>query len=47
MFKDFAISQDPIDKIDPDIFYFKDMNQKITPDTIGPNRTKMSEVAAE
>ena len=26
IFNDFAISQDPIDKIDPNFFHFKDMN---------------------
>ena len=39
--------QDPIDKIDSDFFYTKDMNYKIAQDMIGPDRMKISEVAPE
>ena len=43
----FSISQDPIDEIDPGVFYFKDMDLKIPPDPTGPDRTKFFEVGAE
>ena len=39
--------QNPIDEIDPDFFYIKGMDQKITPNPIVPDRTKISEVGAE
>ena len=44
---DLAISWDPINEIEPDLFYFKDMDQEITSDTIGPDRTKFVEVGAQ
>ena len=42
-----AISQDPIDKIDPGYFYFKDMDQKIPPDPTRSDRKKISKVGAK
>ena len=47
IFNDFAISWAPINEIDPDFFYFKDMDQKLTPNSIGPEHTKCAEVGAE
>ena len=47
IFNDFAISREPFDEIDSNFFYFKGMNQKITPKPIGPERTKIAEVRAE
>ena len=47
IFNDFAISRAPFDEIDSNFFYFKGMDQKITPTPIGPERTKISEVGAE
>ena len=44
---DFAISWDPINEIDPDFFYFKDMDYKLTSNPIGPDHTKCVEVGAE
>ena len=43
----FSIFRDPIYEIDLGLFYFKYMDQKIPPDPIGPDRTKISEFAAE
>ena len=47
IFNDFAISREPLDEIDSHFFYFKGMDQKITPKPIRPDRTKISEVGAE
>ena len=47
IFKDFAISCDSINEIDPDFFYFKDMDYKLTPNRIGPDHMKCAEVGAE
>ena len=47
IFSDFAISREPFDEIDSNFFYFKGMDQNITPNPIGPDRTKISEVGAE
>ena len=47
MFNDFAISWEPIDEIDSNFFYFKGMDQEITPKPIGPEHLKISEVRAE
>ena len=47
IFNDFAISREPFDEIDSNFFYFKGMDKKITPNPIGPERTKISEVGAE
>ena len=47
IFNDFSISRNQIKEIDPDLFYFKDMNQKTTLDPTGPDRTKIAEVGAE
>ena len=49
IFNDFAISREPFDEIDSNFFYFEGMDQKITPNPIGPEdfRTKISEVGAE
>ena len=44
---DFAISREPFAEIDSNFFYFKGMDYKITPNPIGPDRTKISEVGAE
>ena len=44
IFNDFAISWDLFDEIDLNCFYFKGMDQKMTPK---PDRTKISEVGAE
>ena len=41
IFNEFAISREPFDEIDSNYFYFKAM------DSIGPDRTKISEVGAE
>ena len=46
-FNDFAISQYPIDEIDSNLFYFKGMDQKTTPDPIEPDRKKFAEDEAE
>ena len=46
-FNDFAISREPFDEIDSNFFYFKGMDQKITPKPIGLERTKISEVRTE
>ena len=46
-FSDFAVYWDPINEIDPDFFYFKVMDQKLTPSPIGPDDTKCTEVGAE
>ena len=47
MFNNFAISREPFDEIDSNFFYFKGMDKEITPNPIGPERTKISEVRAE
>ena len=47
IFNDFAISWDLINEIDPDYFHFKGMGCKLTPNSIGPDHTKCSEVGAE
>ena len=47
IFNDFAISWDLIHEIKPDFFYFKDMDQQITPYPIGPDRTKFVKVGAK
>ena len=47
IFNDFAISREPFDEIDSNFFYFKGMDEKITPNPIRPERTKISEVRAE
>ena len=47
IFNEFAISREPFDEIDSNFFYFKGMDQKITPNPNGPERTKISEVGAE
>ena len=44
IFNDIAISREPFDEMDSNFFYFKGMDQKITPKPIGP---KISEVGAE
>ena len=46
IFNDFAISRQPFDEIESN-FYFKGMDKKITPTSIGPDRTKIAEVWAE
>ena len=43
----FAICREPFDGIYSIFFDFKGMDQKITPNPIGPDRTKISEVGAE
>ena len=43
IFIDFFIFRDQIDEIDPGFFYFKDIDQKISPDAIEPDRTKVFE----
>ena len=40
IFNDFAISREPIDEIDSNLFYFKGMDY-------GPDRTKIFEVGAK
>ena len=47
IFNDFAISREPFDEIDSNFFYFKGIDQKITPDPDGPDRMKTTEVGAE
>ena len=47
IFNDFSITRKPFDKNDSNFFDFKGMDEKITPKTIGPYRTKISEVGAE
>ena len=47
IFNDFAISWVAINEIEPDLFYFKDMDQKLTPNPIAPDHTKFVEVGAE
>ena len=47
IFNDFAISWEPINEIDPEFFYFKDMDYKLTLNSIGPDHMKCSEVGAE
>ena len=45
---DFSISEHPTDRrIGSDIFYFKDFDQKISPDPNGPDRTKTTEIGAK
>ena len=46
IFNDFAISREPFDEIDSNFFIWK-VDYKITPNPIGPDRTKISEVGAE
>ena len=41
IFNDFAISREPFDEIDSNFFYFKAMDYNITPNPIGPDRTKL------
>ena len=43
----FLSSSQYIDRVDSDLFYFKDIDLKIIADPIGAERTKVSEVAAE
>ena len=43
----FKISLDPVDRIDPGLFYFKGNNKNLTKDPIRFDRTKTSEVGAE
>ena len=47
IFNDFAISREPFDEIDSNFLYFKGMVYKITPNLIGPERTKICEVGVE
>ena len=44
IFNDFAISGDTINEMNPVFFCFKDKDYKITPDPVGPARTKFAEV---
>ena len=47
IFNEFAISREPFDEIDSNFFDFKGMDYKITPKTIGPDRTNIAEVTLE